>query len=201
MFEVLKYYGVRPHSKSHLRSLLSHLNANSALPPTPTSSGGVFRSRGNAAFSLFDTSATKPAEPIMPPDATGSHLITTVNCHGSFRFPPQHTLRTRGVCSRIPHPRQTAATCTFLRSCLRAYYTTSPSFCASRGSNLCVLCGQTICCGDVGRPLLILDYFPMPTLVRADATQHAFTLKFCNRTRHCASFHANCVCHLLRSDK
>ncbi len=37
---------------------------------------------------------------------TGSHLITTVNCHSSFRFPPQHTLRARGVCSRIPHPRQ-----------------------------------------------------------------------------------------------
>ena len=37
---------------------------------------------------------------------TGSHLITTVNCHGSFRFPPQHTLRARGVCSRIPHSRR-----------------------------------------------------------------------------------------------
>ena len=59
----------------------------------------------------------------------GVHLITTIYCHCSFRFPPQHTLRARplavpsgalraaslrsiaspahrGVCSRIPHPRQ-----------------------------------------------------------------------------------------------
>ena len=34
---------------------------------------------------------------------------------------------------------------TFLHSCLRAYYTTSPSFCASRGSNLCVLCVLIYC--------------------------------------------------------
>ena len=33
-------------------------------------------------------------------------MITTVNCQSSFRFPPQHTLRARGVCSRIPHPRR-----------------------------------------------------------------------------------------------
>ena len=39
------------------------------------------------------------------PGSTGSHMITTVNCHSSFRFPPQHTLRARGVCSRIPHLR------------------------------------------------------------------------------------------------
>ena len=31
-------------------------------------------------------------------------MITRVNCHSSFRFPPQHTLSPRGVCSRIPHP-------------------------------------------------------------------------------------------------
>ena len=36
---------------------------------------------------------------------TGSHLITTVNCHSSFRLPHQHTLSPRGVCSRIPHMR------------------------------------------------------------------------------------------------
>ena len=51
-------------------------------------------------------------------------MITTVNCHSSFLFPPQHTLRARGVCSRIPHP----GVCPpqhvpLLGPCLCSYYT------------------------------------------------------------------------------
>ena len=102
----LDYYGVRPHSKEvvHFRNAFRCRSANSLRPPTQTSCGDDLRSRGNATRSRLVSSSTNADEPMIPPrGATGSHLITTVNCHSSFRFPPQHTLRARGVCSRIPH--------------------------------------------------------------------------------------------------
>ena len=54
--------------------------------------------------STRSTCSTRPSSSLF--GATGSDLIATVNCHSSFRIPPQHTLSPRGVCSRIPHPRR-----------------------------------------------------------------------------------------------
>ena len=59
---------------------------------------------------------------------------------------------------------------------------------------------------ELGKPFFVsfiqfLNYFPMSTFVRANATQYTRPLKFCNRARHGTSFHSKHIRHLLRSYK